>query len=289
MAESKPTLSIVILSYNVRDMLLNCLESVYKSRKGETWQLIMVDNHSSDGSVAAVKARYPEVFVLETGKNLGFAAGNNFAISSVKSDYVLFLNPDTLVLENAIQSCLDFLKSHTDFGAATCKVVLPDDRLDYSCHRGLPTPWNSLCYFLGLAKVFPKSQLFSGYTATYLDIATAHEIECATGAFLLVRKTAGEQIGWWDEDYFWNGDDVEFCYKLKEKNWKIMYLPQEKTVHFKGSSSVSSPQARQLAARSSTDAMRIFLRKHYAQSLLTPFVLLAIGVLEKYRLWFKYR
>lgn len=236
-----------------------------------------------------VKAKFPKVKLLETGSNLGFAAGNNFALPYVKSEYVLFLNPDTEVQGKAIESCLTFLNTHSDFGAATCKVMLPDGHIDYSCHRGLPTPWNSLCYFLGLAKAFPKSKLFAGYTATYLDIDKPHEIECATGAFLMVRKTAGEQIKWWDEDYFWNGDDVEFCYKLRQKNWKIMYLPKEKIIHYKGSSSVSSPEAKMVAAKSSTQAMRIFLKKHYAGTFGEFAVSLAIFVLEKYRIWIKYR
>ncbi len=276
-------LTIVILSYNVRDLLRKCLKTV------EKWPVVVVDNASSDDSVAMVKKEFPKAKVLETGKNLGFAAGNNFALPHFDSEYVLFLNPDTEVQGNAVESCLEFLQNHPEFGAATCKVVLPTGKIDYSCHRGLPTPWNSLCYFLGLAKLFPKSKLFAGYTATYLDINKAHEIDCATGAFLLVRSNAGKKIGWWDEDYFWNGDDVEFCYKLKQANYKIMYLPKERIIHHKGSSSVSSVEARKLAARSSTNAMRIFLKKHYSGSLGTPLVLMAIYLLEKYRTWIRYR
>lgn len=276
-------LTIVILSYNVKDLLHKCLTTV------KSWPTIVVDNASSDGSAEMVKDKFLKVKLLQTGKNLGFAAGNNFAIPQIRSEYVLFLNPDTEVVGKAIESCLEFLEVHPDFGAATCKVELANGQIDYSCHRGLPTPWNSLCYFLGLAKAFPKSRFFAGYTATYLDINTPHEIDCATGAFLLVRKTAGDKIKWWDEDYFWNGDDIEFCYKLKNHNWKIMYLPKEKIIHYKGSSSVSSPQARQLAALSSTRAMKVFLKKHYSGTLGAFFVNLAIFVLERYRVWFKYR
>lgn len=276
-------LTIVILSYNVRSLLQKCLQTV------ENWPVVVVDNNSSDDSVAMVKRDFPRVKVVETGKNLGFAAGNNFVIPSIKSEYVLFLNPDTEVKGKAIDICLDFLEQHKDFGAATCKVVLPDGRLDYSCHRGLPTPWNSLCYFLGLAKIFPKSKVFAGYTATYLDINEPHEIDCATGAFLLVRKTAGDKIKWWDEDYFWNGDDIEFCYKLKTHHWKIMYLPNGEIIHYKGASSMSSPEARLLAAKSSTQAMKIFLHKHFGGTAGEFFVNLAIFGLEKYRIWIKYR
>lgn len=276
-------LTIVILSYNVKPLLENCLNSV------KSWPIIVVDNASTDGSVQMVKDKFPAVKVLETGKNLGFAAGNNFAAPHINSEFVLFLNPDTEVKGKAIELCLDFLENNTKFGAATCKVELPDGKLDYSCHRGLPTPMNSLFYFLGLARLLPKSKLFAGYTATYLDISKAHEIECATGAFLLVRKTAGDAIGWWDEDYFWNGDDIEFCYKLKAYGYKIMYLPSEKIIHYKGSSSVSSPEARALAAKSSTQAMKVFMDKHYRHTLGKVFIDAAIFILEKYRVWIKYR
>lgn len=276
-------LTIVILSYNVKPLLENCLNWV------KSWPIIVVDNASTDGSVQMVKDKFPAVKVLETGKNLGFAAGNNFAAPHINSEFVLFLNPDTEVKGKAIELCLDFLENNTKFGAATCKVELPDGKLDYSCHRGLPTPMNSLFYFLGLARLLPKSKLFAGYTATYLDISKAHEIECATGAFLLVRKTAGDVIGWWDEDYFWNGDDIEFCYKLKAHGYKIMYLPSEKIIHYKGSSSVSSPEARALAAKSSTQAMKVFMDKHYRHTLGKVFIDAAIFILEKYRVWIKYR
>ena len=270
---------------------MKCLSTV------GAWPTIVVDNASSDGSVEAVKSQFPKVTILETGKNIGFAAGNNFAIPHIKSDYLVFLNPDTEVKGQAIEMCLKFLESHSEFGAATCKVELPDGKIDYSCHRGLPSPWNTWCYFMGLAKLFPGTKLFAGYTATYLDINKPHEIDCATGAFLMVRKTAGEQIGWWDEDYFWNGDDIEFCFKLRQANSKIMYLPQEKVIHYKGSSSGLwetgasnvSKETKLMAAASGTKAMKIFLKKHYGGTFGAAMVNLAIFVLEKYRLWIKYR
>ena len=215
-----PDLSIIILNYNVRELLLKCLESVFRN-KSQNWQVIVVDNASSDGSVEAVKKEYSEVELVENKSNLGFAAGNNEGVKLAKAPIILFLNPDTVVVGKAIQKTYDYLMTNPDIGAITCRVELPDGKLDYSCHRGFPTPWNSFCYFLGLAKIFPKWKIFSGYTATYLDIHKTHEIDCLTGAFLMVRKIAGQQIGWWDKDYFWNGEDIEFCYSLKQKGWKI--------------------------------------------------------------------
>lgn len=275
-----PNLSIIILNYNVKDLLLSCLKSIHKKKN---WQIIVVDNASTDGSVEAVTKAFPQVEIIENKENLGFAAGNNIGVLKAKAPVILFLNPDTLVINDAIEKAYEHLMENPDIGALTCKVELPDGKLDYSCHRGFPTPWNSFCHFTGLAKAFPKSKLFAGYTATYLDINKPHEIDCATGAFLMVRKIAGDQINWWDKDYFWNGEDIEFCFSLKEKGWKVFYYPDEKIIHYKGSSAkIAKPET----VTHGISAMRIFYKKHYYQKyppLLRDFVLLGINLLEGYR------
>lgn len=277
-----PDLSIIILNYNVSELLLNCLRSIYKNSDPK-WQVIVVDNASSDESVKEVKKYFPQVELIENKTNLGFAAGNNIGVKLAKAPVILFLNPDTIIVGNAIQKTLEVLLSNPDLGAITCKVELGDGSLDYSCHRGFPTPWNSLMYFTGLSKIFPKSSVFSGYTATYLSLNKAHEIDCATGAFLMVRKIAGAQIDWWDKDYFWNGEDIEFCFSLKTKGWKIYYYPDEKIIHYKGS---SAKRVKSETIEHGISAMRIFYKKHYYKKyppLLRDFVLLGIKVLERYR------
>lgn len=280
-----PELSIVILNYNVKELLLNCLESIFNNkRKEDNWQVIVVDNASTDGSAEAVKEKYgKQVELVESKVNLGFAGGNNLGVKYAKAPVILFLNPDTVVEGQAIQKTLEVLLSNPDLGAITCKVQLPDGRMDYSCHRGFPTPWNSFSYFSGLAKMFPNSPFFAGYTATYLSLNTSHEIDSATGAFLMVRKIAGEQIGWWDAGYFWNGEDIEFCFSLKEKGWKIFYYPDEKIIHFKGS---SAKKAKAETISHGISAMRIFYKKHYYKKypfLFRNFVLLGIKALEQFR------
>ncbi len=290
-----PDLSIIILNFNVKDLLINCLESVFKNKTDkDNWQVVVVDNASVDGSVEAVKKHFPQIELIENKSNLGFARGNNAGIPFAKAPVILFLNPDTLVVDEAIQKSLNFLLSNPDIGALTCRVDLPDGGLDYSCHRGFPTPWNALTYFTGLAKAFPKNKLFAGYTATYLDIKTAHEIDCGNGTFLMVRKIAGEQIGFWDKDYFWNGEDIEFFYCLKEKGWKIYFYPEAKIIHYKGSSSGLWSTAKTKvelstklnAARNAASAMRIFYMKHYYPGYLPIFreiILWGINLLEQYR------
>lgn len=284
MVES-PDLSIIILNYNVKDLLLKCLESIFENKKAsDNWQIIVVDNASEDGSVEDVGEIYGnKIEIIRNSKNLGFSAGNNIGVKKAKAPVILFLNPDTLVVDEAITKSLKYLMSNPDIGALTCRVELPDGKLDYSCHRGFPTPWNSFCYFSGLSKIFPRSPLFSGYTSSYLDTSKTHEIDCLTGAFLMVRKIAGEQIGFWDTDYFWNGEDIEFCFSLREKGWKIYFYPEVKIIHYKGS---SAGKEKEKTISHGISAMRIFYMKHFYKNyppIIRDFVLGGIKMLEHYR------
>ena len=296
---SKPDLSIVILSFNVKELLLKCLESLYLNMsKGDIFQVIVVDNDSKDESLEAAKKVFPQIEAYQSGSNLGFSGGNNFAVPHIKSDFVLFLNPDTVVEGDVIQRCLETLKMDLGMGAITCRVEFPNGQIDYSTHRGIPTPWNSLMYFTGLSRLFPHSKLFSGYTASYLDTKTPHEVDCVSGVFLMLRKEVGEAIHWWDQDYFWNGEDIEFCYRLKEKGWKIFYFPYKggKIIHYKGSSSGlwstsrgEVPKERKIiSAKHAASAMRIFYKKHFYKRypvIMRDLVLLAITLLEKWRIF----
>lgn len=288
-------LSIIILSYNVEKLLKKALSSFYKIALKNSFQIIVVDNASTDGSIKMVKNNFPEVLVLENKKNVGFAKGNNTARKFVKSENILFLNPDTEVKGRAIEKCLEILEDKKNLGAVACKIVFPDGRIDYSCHRGLPTPWNTFCYWFGFSKMFPKSKFFSGYTASYLDTGKSHFIDCVSGTFIMIRKSILDKVGWWDEDYFWNGEDIELCYMLKNYGYKIWYESGEKIVHYKGSSSglwitgaVEVPRStKKRSAKFAAKAMRIFVRKHWKE--LGPFptmilVRMGIWVLEKYRL-----
>lgn len=293
---NSPDLSIVILNFNVTELLLNCLDSIYKNKPSKAnWQVIVVDNNSDNDPLPLVKKNFPQVETLQTGKNLGFAGGNNFAVAYLKSEWLLFLNPDTIIKDQAIQQCLAFLQENTEYGAISCKVELPNGSLDYSCHRGFPTPWNSLSYFSGLSSLFPKSKFFSGYTASYLNINTNHDIDCISGVFMMIRQDVAKKVGFWDEAYFWNGEDIDFCYRLKKDNWKIYYLASEKIIHYKGSSSglwstaktQVSIETKIHSAKNATSAMRIFYLKHFYNSyppILRDLVLLGIKILEYYRL-----
>lgn len=278
-------LTVIILSHNVRDLLKKSIQSVIDTYRYPGMQIIVVDNASSDDSVAMVHRNFPKVDVVVSQTNVGFSAGNNLAREITRGEAVLFLNPDTVVKGNAIGKCMEILNNETELGAITCRVELQGGKIDYSCHRGLPTPWNSFCYLAGLSGLFPKTKLFSGYTATYLDTNTSHNVECITGAFLLIKRKLLDQINWWDQDYWWNGEDIELCYQIKKAGYKIRYEPSQTIIHYKGS---SAKQNKVQTTKSGVRVMRIFTDKHWRELGPWPVMLMVrmgIYLLEKYRLW----
>lgn len=298
---NKIDLSIIILNFNTKEYLKDCLRSIQESdTNGYTYETIVVDNASKDGSAEEIRnTQYtiPNLTIIENKKNLGFAAGNNVGVKRSTGCYVLFLNPDTVLEKNTLKEMIKFMDSHKQAGAATCKLLLPSGELDESCHRGFPRPWNALSHFSGLEKIFPHSRIFSGYLLGYLDKNKTHQIDSATGAFLLVRRQVGEQIKWWDESYFMYGEDLDFSYRIKEKGWQIFFVPMVKILHYKGASSgikkhsqdnsTATKETKIRSAKSSTQVMRIFYQKHYLNKypkILTWAVMRGIDLIEKIRL-----
>lgn len=279
-------LSIVIVSFNSKDFLVNCLDSLLKS--DFDIEIIVVDNASKDGT-QKVMERYPTIKFIENKQNLGFSKANNIGIKKISGKYILFLNPDTIVRKDTLKTLVPFMEKTNDAGIVTCKVVLPNGELDDSCHRGMPTPWNAFCYFLGLEKLFPHSKIFSGYHMGWMDYSKTHEINACAGSFMLVRREAGDQVGWWDEDFFFYGEDLDFCLKTKEKGWKVYYYPGVLTTHYKGVSSgikkiskeitTADLETKKIATEHRFSAMKILYRKHYLNrypKIITWFVFKAV-------------
>lgn len=278
-------LSIVIVSYNTKEFLTRCLTSILSSIDGTLrYEIIVVDNASSDNSIEELSRLKAQPFgfaqgessklkIIQNKTNLGFSKANNIGVKESKGRYVLFLNPDTIVNPGTIEQMIKFMEKHADVGAATCRIDLPNGKLDEACHRGFPTPWNAFCYFSELSRLFPQSKLFSGYTLSWMDLTKMHEIDACAGAFMFVRKKAGEQVGWWDEDFFWYGEDLDFCYRLKQKGWEVYYVPLVSILHHKGVSggiqkvskhiTTADRKTRTIACRARFEAMRIFYQKHY--------------------------
>ena len=291
-------LSIIIVSFNTRDLTIECIRSVIRTVKKSSHEVIVVDNNSEDDSVREIKSLKLKVQndslklkVIENKENVGFSAANNIGIKESNGRYILFLNSDTVVYGNAIDGMVEFMDRNKDAGAATCFVRLPNGKLDDAAHRGFPTPWRALSHFSGASKIFRESQMFTGYNLGHLDITKIHEIDALAGAFMLVRREAGEEVGWWDEDFFWYGDDLDFCYRLKEKQWKIYFVPEFEILHYKGASggikkhskhiSTANSETRKKAHEARFSAMKIFYDKHYRNKyprIVTNLVLLGIKI-----------
>lgn len=253
-------LSILIVSYNTCRLTLDCLQSVYESRTVYTYEVIVVDNASSDDSVVAIERDYPQVTLIPNSANTGFAKANNQAMAIAKGRYVLLLNSDTIVQPDTFQTMISYMDEHPDLGATGCKVILPNGTLDKACRRGFPTPSASFYYAFGFSKLFPDNPRFNQYQLGYLDPDDTYPVDCLVGAFMLVRQETIAQIGGLDETFFMYGEDVDWCYRIKQAGWGIQYYPGTYIVHYKGASSRRKPFK---IIYEFHRAMWVFHRKHF--------------------------
>lgn len=292
-------LSIIIVSYNTKEFLKKCLASIVGSVSNQLeYEVIVVDNASTDGSASVItniKNQISNIKLIKNRENFGFSKANNIGIRQANGRYLLFLNPDTIVYPSTLEMMVGFMDKNKDAGVSTCRVLMPNGEIDDASHRGFPTPWNAFCYFSGLSKLFPKSKMFGGYNLSWMDLSKTHEIDSAAGSFMLVRRGAGEEIGWWDEDYFFYGEDLDFCYSLKQKRWKIYYVPEVFILHYKGVAggikkiskeiTTANTRTKKIATNARFSAMKIFYKKHYLNkypSIVTWLVTLGINT----KLWF---
>lgn len=271
-------LSIVLVNYNTRSYLAQCLESIRASRLPRRPQVIVVDNASTDGSAAMVRERFPEVLLLESPANGGYAQANNLGLERAVGRYVLLLNPDTLLPAHALAEMLEFMDGHPDVGCAGPKLVRANGALDPACRRSFPTPARSFYKLFGLSRLFPRSPRFGAYNLTYLPEDAEVEVDSVVGAFMLVRREVVEQVGPLDEQFFLYGEDLDWAYRIKQAGWRIYYYPRVVVLHYKRA---STGQARARAQFEFYRAMYLFYRKHYRPS--TPLwlhllVLLGLGL-----------
>jgi GT2 family glycosyltransferase len=281
---NKVILSIIILNYNTKHITLDAIRSIEKNYPEETksgeYELILADNASPDDSLSAFKVyqKHTKIksFVLcDNKQNLGFSKGNNAAIKLSNGQYILILNPDTLVPPKTLPVMINFLQTHPDAGAATCKILTPGGNLDQNCLRGFPTPWNSFCHFSGLGKHFPHIPFFNGYLQSrWRDINKTQEVEAIEGAFMIIPRKVGDQIHWFDEDYFFYGEDLQMCYDVHKAGYKIYYVPDVTITHYGGVSSGIKKESEKITTANKEskkkiqhhrfNAMKIFYQKNYA-------------------------
>lgn len=251
-------LSIVIVSYNTRELLRARL----KSLQGQT---IIVDNASGDGSREMVEKEFPNVDLIKNRQNVGFAKANNQGIRRTKSTYILLLNTDCEATRQAITETLKFLDTHQEVGGISCKLVLADGSIDPACHRGFPTPWASLTYFLGLEKLFPASRIFGQYHQGYKPMGEIHDVDCISGAFFLIRREVIEKVGLLDEAFFMYGEDIDWCFRIRKAGYRIQFYPHVSVMHKKHQSGLAhaDSQLRLNTQKHFYDAMKLFYNKHY--------------------------
>jgi len=225
--------SVIVVAWNVKNLVRDCLKSVYEQTSGITFEVIYVDNGSKDGTVEMVAREFPRVRIIINDENKGFIVANNQAIEVAKGRYVLLLNSDTIVLDNAIAKTVQFADSHPDAGVVGCKVLNPDKTLQRTCFM-YPSALNTLLAATYLYKVFPKSRFFGRELMTWWDFSEVREVETICGCFSLVRRKAIEQVGLMDERYFVYGDDPDWCYRFAKAGWRILFTPGAQIIHYGG-------------------------------------------------------
>ncbi len=259
-ARPRVDVSVIIVNYNVREYLANALESLRPALKGIRSEIIVVDNASTDGSVAMLRRSFPRIRLIASPENLGFARANNLAIREARGRYLLLVNPDTVVQEDTVRVMRAHLDEHPDVGLAGCKILNPDGTFQLAARRSFPTPWVAASRLLGLSRLFPKSRRFGRYNLTYLDPDATYDVDAVSGSFMFVRREVIESVGGLDERFFMYGEDLDWCYRIGQAGWKVRYVHATSIIHFKGEST----------RRSSIDelgtfyrAMELFVEKHY--------------------------
>ena len=294
---ANPDLSIVIVNYNTRQLLDDCLTSLLAAEQPVGGaEIIVVDNASSDGSQAMVQEKYPMVQLVTSEVNRGFSAANNLGTAVATGQTILFLNSDTRVDVKALAEPVDYLLSHPEVGALTVRLVYPNGERDPDNHRGFPTPWNAICHFSGLSRLLPNNPRFNGYFQSYKNMAETHLVDVIAGSYMLMPLALCRELGGWDETYFFYGEDIDFCYRIRQAGYQIVYYPHVEVLHYKGASSGLRKESAEIArppkatrvkvAKESVRAMKVFYRKFYRRQypwLVTAVVLSGIQI----RGWFR--
>ncbi len=256
-------LSVVIVNYNVKHFIEQCLFSVLKASENIACEIFVVDNNSVDGSVTLIKDKFPQINLIVNKTNTGFSVANNQAIKLAKGEYVLLLNPDTVVQEDTFTKIIAFMNAHPEAGGLGVKMLDGQGNFAPESKRGLPTPSVAFYKMFGLSRFFPKSKKFGKYHLSYLPENQINEIDVISGAFMLMRKSVLDTIGLLDETFFMYGEDIDLSYRIKKAGYKNYYFPETQIIHYKGESTKRSSLNYVIIFYK---AMAIFSKKHFSGS-----------------------
>lgn len=272
----KPNLTIVILSFNTKEQTLHAVESCLAGAYQDI-KVVVVDNNSNDGTQELLRKRFwkeMRVEIIGRDVNDGFAAGNNIALRKLNTPYVMLLNSDARLAEGGnLELLINYMEENPSVGVITPFVILPNGKLDPASHRGFPNPWNAFSYFSGLERFSKFLPLFGGYHQTWKDLGSIHEIDACSGAAMLIRAKAMDQVGLLDEQFFMYGEDLDWCFRFKEAGWKIVFHPAVSVYHDKHTSGLKKTKVSGITAQTNEiqlnsrrafyEAMRLFYNKHY--------------------------
>lgn len=264
-------LSIIIVNYNVKYFLEQCLHSALKASKNISTEIFVVDNNSVDGSAQLIREKFPQINFIENRENVGFSKANNQAIRQAKGKYILLLNPDTIVEEDTFSKVVDFMNRNPEAGGLGVKMIDGKGAFLPESKRGLPTPWVAFYKMFGISKLFPNSKKFGKYHLSYLNENEIHEVDVLAGAFMLLRKKTLDKIGLLDETFFMYGEDIDLSYRITLGGYKNYYYPETTIIHYKGE---STKKGSLNYVKMFYNAMIIFAQKHFSGGRATFFSLL---------------
>lgn len=257
-------LTISIVNFNSASYLTDCLESIKSIKDEAEITTIVVDNASTDNSLQLAQEKFPEVKYIKNSENVGFGRAHNQVLRNLKTEFVLILNPDIRLKQGNISQVIEGFLKNPDWGAVSGKIIFENGQMDLTAHRGFPTPFASLLYFLGNDRL---------YHLTDRDMSKIHEVDAITGAYFMTKGNVLEKVGVFDEDYFMYAEDIDLCYRIKHAGFKIMFMPEVEILHFKGISSglkrhslektTADLETRKRSLKYFYETMKIFYKKHY--------------------------
>jgi len=272
-------ISFCIINLNACSYLKNCLHALPAAAAGLSYEVIVVDNGSTDGSRQMLQEEFPATLVIVNSSNLGYTLPMNQALRATRGAFLAQINPDTLPHGEAFNVLYSYMQSHPDVGICTPKVLNIDGTLQRQCRRGAARPWDVISYFLGLSNLFPHSRFFGGYLKTYLKEDELTEVEAVSGSCMLVRRAVIDQIGYLDEQFFAYQEDADFCFRTRQAGWKIMYVPQAAVTHLGGQGGSRTQPMRGIYEWH--HSYYLYYNKHLARDyffLVNWFMYLAMGV-----------